>query len=113
MTLTRRSAAAAGIPGARLGSIEVRPIQPMPEPPDRAPSRRTAAPAQPRDRDDRRPAAPSSSGTFREESGRALATLIRLLGDFDLAEEAVQDAFVTAIERWPRDGVPDRPGHGS
>ena len=48
--------------------------------------------------------------TFREESGRALATLIRILGDFDLAEEAVQDAFVTAIERWPRDGVPDRPG---
>ena len=48
--------------------------------------------------------------TFRAESGRALATLIRVLGDFDLAEEAVQDAFVTAIERWPRDGVPDRPG---
>jgi len=47
---------------------------------------------------------------FREESSRALATLIRLLGDFDLAEEAVQDAFVIAIERWPRDGVPDRPG---
>jgi RNA polymerase sigma-70 factor, ECF subfamily len=48
--------------------------------------------------------------TFREESGRALATLIRVLGDFDLAEEAVQDAFVIAIERWPRDGVPAKPG---
>jgi RNA polymerase sigma-70 factor (ECF subfamily) len=47
---------------------------------------------------------------FRRESGRAVATLIRVLGDFDLAEEAVQDAFVVALERWPRDGVPDNPG---
>jgi RNA polymerase sigma-70 factor (ECF subfamily) len=47
---------------------------------------------------------------FREESGRAVATLIRQTRDFDLAEEAVQDAFVTALERWPRDGLPDRPG---
>ena len=47
---------------------------------------------------------------FREESGRAVATLIRQIGDFDLAEEAVQDAFVRALERWPRDGLPDRPG---
>jgi RNA polymerase sigma-70 factor (ECF subfamily) len=47
---------------------------------------------------------------FREESGRAVATLIRLTGDFDLAEEAVQEAFVVAIERWPRDGLPDNPG---
>jgi RNA polymerase sigma-70 factor (ECF subfamily) len=46
---------------------------------------------------------------FREESGRAVATLIRQLGDFDLAEEAVQDAFVKALERWPLDGLPDRP----
>ena len=46
---------------------------------------------------------------FREESGRAVATLIRVLGDFDLAEEAVADAFVVALERWPRDGVPDNP----
>ena len=48
--------------------------------------------------------------TFRRESGRAVATLVRLLGDIDLAEEAVQDAFVIAIERWPRDGVPTNPG---
>ena len=48
--------------------------------------------------------------TFREESGRAVATLIRVLGDFDLAEEAVADAFVVALERWPRDGVPANPG---
>jgi len=47
---------------------------------------------------------------FREESGRAVATLIRTIGDWDLAEDAVQDAFVTALERWPRDGLPDRPG---
>jgi RNA polymerase sigma-70 factor (ECF subfamily) len=47
---------------------------------------------------------------FREESGRAVATLIRQTGDFDLAEEAVQDAFLTAVERWPRDGLPAKPG---
>jgi RNA polymerase sigma-70 factor, ECF subfamily len=47
---------------------------------------------------------------FREESGQAVATLIRVLGDFDLAEEAVQEAFVVAVERWPVAGVPDRPG---
>jgi RNA polymerase sigma-70 factor, ECF subfamily len=47
---------------------------------------------------------------FREESGRAVATLIRVLGDFDLAEEAVQEAFVVALERWPSHGVPDNPG---
>ncbi|HET6997607.1 MAG TPA: RNA polymerase sigma factor [Solirubrobacterales bacterium] len=48
--------------------------------------------------------------TFREESGRAVASLIRVLGDFDLAEEAVQEAFIVALERWPRDGVPSNPG---
>jgi RNA polymerase sigma-70 factor (ECF subfamily) len=47
---------------------------------------------------------------FREESGRAVATLIRVLGDFDLAEEAVQEAFVVALERWPGEGVPRNPG---
>jgi RNA polymerase sigma-70 factor, ECF subfamily len=47
---------------------------------------------------------------FRRESGRATATLIRVLGDFDLAEDAVQEAFAVALERWPRDGLPDRPG---
>jgi len=46
---------------------------------------------------------------YRSESRRVLATLIRLLGDFDLAEEALQDAFAAAVERWPRDGVPDHP----
>jgi RNA polymerase sigma-70 factor (ECF subfamily) len=47
---------------------------------------------------------------FRQEQGRAVAILIRVLGDFDLAEEAVQEAFAVALERWPRDGVPDNPG---
>jgi len=47
---------------------------------------------------------------FRRESGRAVATLIRVLGDFDLAEEAVQEAFAIALERWPVDGVPESPG---
>jgi RNA polymerase sigma-70 factor, ECF subfamily len=47
---------------------------------------------------------------FREESGQAVATLIRVLGDFDLAEEAVQEAFLVAIQHWPKAGVPDRPG---
>jgi RNA polymerase sigma-70 factor, ECF subfamily len=47
---------------------------------------------------------------FREESGQAVATLIRVLGDFDLAEEAVQEAFLVAVERWATAGVPDRPG---
>jgi RNA polymerase sigma-70 factor (ECF subfamily) len=48
--------------------------------------------------------------TFREQWGRVLAALIGFLGDFDLAEEAAQDAFATAAERWPRDGVPANPG---
>ncbi|MEO6351223.1 MAG: sigma-70 family RNA polymerase sigma factor [Candidatus Limnocylindrales bacterium] len=47
---------------------------------------------------------------FREESGRVIAGLIRATNDFDLAEESVQDAFVTAIEHWPRDGIPPNPG---
>src|SRR4051812_10768591 len=47
---------------------------------------------------------------FRRESGQVLATLIRVLGDFDLAEDALQEALVSAIERWPVDGTPDRPG---
>jgi RNA polymerase sigma-70 factor (ECF subfamily) len=46
---------------------------------------------------------------YRAESRRVLATLIRLLGDFDLAEEALHDAFRAAIEQWPRDGIPRNP----
>jgi RNA polymerase sigma-70 factor (ECF subfamily) len=46
---------------------------------------------------------------YRADSRRVLATLIRLLGDFDLAEEALHDAFATAVERWPAEGVPANP----
>src|SRR5229473_2550060 len=46
---------------------------------------------------------------YRAESRRVLATLIRVLGDFDLAEEALHDAFASAMEHWPRDGVPSNP----
>nr|MDQ3004549.1 RNA polymerase subunit sigma-24 [Chloroflexota bacterium] len=48
--------------------------------------------------------------TFREEHGRVLAALISQLGDFMLAEDALQDALVNALERWDRDGVPRNPG---
>ncbi len=47
---------------------------------------------------------------FRHESGRAIASLIRVLGDFDLAEDAVQEAFVVAMQVWPERGIPDNPG---
>jgi RNA polymerase sigma-70 factor, ECF subfamily len=46
---------------------------------------------------------------YRVDSGRILATLIRLLGDFDLAEEAMQEGFAAALSLWPKDGVPDNP----
>ena len=47
----------------------------------------------------------SVESLFREEWGRAVSILIRVLGDFELAEDAVQEAFVTAVERWPRDAA--------
>jgi RNA polymerase sigma-70 factor, ECF subfamily len=47
---------------------------------------------------------------FRDEAGRAVASLIRVTGDFDLAEESVQEAFAVALERWPAIGVPANPG---
>jgi RNA polymerase sigma-70 factor (ECF subfamily) len=50
------------------------------------------------------------TAAYTDEWGRIVATLIRLTGDWDLAEECAQDAFATALERWPRDGVPHRPG---
>jgi len=46
---------------------------------------------------------------YRSESGRVLATLVRLLGDLDLAEEAMHEAFAAALECWPRTGIPDKP----
>ena len=46
---------------------------------------------------------------FRDEAGRAMATLIRLVGDFDLAEDVLQDAFAVALERWPQGEMPANP----
>ena len=54
-------------------------------------------------------AAGAAEAVFREEWGRLLATLVRWLGDLDLAEEVAADAIAVAVERWPVDGVPDRP----
>ncbi|BCB78765.1 sigma-70 family RNA polymerase sigma factor [Phytohabitans flavus] len=50
------------------------------------------------------------AAAFRREWGSVVATLIRMTGDWDLAEECAQEAFAAALERWPRDGVPRRPG---
>src|SRR6185437_8836521 len=47
---------------------------------------------------------------FREESGRSVATLVRIFGDIDIAEEAVQEAFVAATTTWPTTGLPPNPG---
>jgi RNA polymerase sigma-70 factor (ECF subfamily) len=56
------------------------------------------------------PAADDIARVFREESGRCTATLVRVLGSIDLAEDAVQEAFATAAQRWPVDGMPPNPG---
>src|SRR5713101_9166497 len=50
------------------------------------------------------------AAVFREEAGRLTAALVRVLGDFDLAEEVVQDSLVVALEKWPDQGIPDNPG---
>src|SRR5262249_58443585 len=47
---------------------------------------------------------------FKQESGRIIATLIRVSGSFDRAEEAMQDAFASALASWPKNGIPDNPG---
>src|ERR1043166_1749657 len=46
---------------------------------------------------------------YRTESGQVLATLVRLLGDLDLAEEAMHEAFAAALDAWPQTGIPDKP----
>ena len=74
---------AGAIPAARLGgSVEVRPVVEEPA---------------------------LIEQVFRDEWGRVLASLVGFLGDFDLAEDAAQEAFAIAAERWPRDGVPANP----
>ena len=50
------------------------------------------------------------AAVFHEEAGRLTAALVKRLGDFDLAEECVQDALVAALEHWPREGIPNNPG---
>jgi RNA polymerase sigma-70 factor, ECF subfamily len=50
------------------------------------------------------------TAAFQQEWGKVVATLIRMAGDWDLAEECAQDAFAAALARWPADGIPDRPG---
>jgi RNA polymerase sigma-70 factor (ECF subfamily) len=50
------------------------------------------------------------AAAFREEAGHVTAALIRRFGDFELAEDCVQDALLAALEAWARDGVPKRPG---
>jgi RNA polymerase sigma-70 factor (ECF subfamily) len=56
------------------------------------------------------PADAALAAVFREEAGQLTGTLVRLLGDFDVAEEIVQDTLLLALERWRRDGIPERPG---
>ncbi|MEA2146818.1 MAG: polymerase sigma-70 factor, subfamily, partial [Solirubrobacteraceae bacterium] len=55
------------------------------------------------------PAAAAAVRAFRDDRARVLATLIRHVGDFQLAEDALQDAFASAVVTWPRDGIPDNP----
>src|SRR2546427_9679354 len=50
------------------------------------------------------------TAVFRKETGRLTAALVRALGDFDLAEELVQEALLEAVEHWPKDGIPGKPG---
>src|SRR5579864_6047047 len=50
------------------------------------------------------------SAVFREEAGKLVGALVRILGNFEMAEELVQDALLIALERWPVEGIPERPG---
>jgi RNA polymerase sigma-70 factor (ECF subfamily) len=59
------------------------------------------------------PVSAAVARAFRDERAVVLATLIRQAGDFQLAEDAVQDAFEAAVKAWQRDGVPANPGPGS
>ena len=70
----------------------------------------TKTPTSPPDSDKNTDIASVVEQTFREESGRVLATLISSFHDFDLAEETMQEAFVVALEDWVKNGIPNRPG---
>src|SRR3982751_5583828 len=69
---------------------------------------RPRPPANCRSKSDRR--MPDLDEVFRKEAGRCTATLIRVLGDIDLAEDAVAEAFAIAADRWATDGIPPNPG---
>ena len=58
----------------------------------------------------RAPIDEAAAAVFREEAGRLTAAMVRILGNFDIAEEVVQDSLVVALERWPEQGIPDNPG---
>jgi RNA polymerase sigma-70 factor (ECF subfamily) len=73
------------------------------------PPARPAAGADPVSEERAAEARAAAEAVYRAESRRVFATLVRLLGDFDLAEEALADAFRAALEQWPRDGVPANP----
>ncbi len=60
--------------------------------------------------DTRSPTEAAVAQVFREEAGRLTAAMVRVLGNFDIAEEVVQDSIVAALERWPDQGIPDSPG---
>ena len=101
---------AARVPNVHYGSIEVRPIWDMTQMPAgmrAGPGKRMSEGWRPGPSGD--PAA-TVERTFREERPAVLATLIRHVGNFQLAEDAVQDAFAAAVATWPRDGVPANPG---
>src|SRR4030095_7106654 len=72
-------------------------------------SRATAAGGSPAGEDSQERVRAMADAIYRTESRRVFATLVRLLGDFDLAEEALHDAFRAALEQWPRDGLPANP----
>ena len=82
---------------ACMGPVEVRPFQDEPRPERPVAAMNALAPS-------------DLDRIFREESGRVVATLVRLFGDIDIAEEMVQEAFVIASERWPETGLPPNPG---
>ena len=80
-------------------------------PGDHAPDRGAAVPGRARGLTAGVPALPAAEieRVFREEYGRAVAVLVRVFGDIDVAEEAVQDAFTAAVQRWPAAGLPPSP----
>jgi len=76
----------------------------------RAPSRNTPKGRQATPDTAREATDAAVADVFREEAGRLTAALVRALGDFDVAEECVQDALISALEHWPREGIPRNPG---